>query len=106
MKKVESFQSIVAQQKKIITQTQNSIGDMQQICKEYAIKDEKLEQAMKNVKLGLKHVIEYERKRFNETHMINQENELFGGDMKENEKDENNVVTLEFNKHKVFKLEQ
>lgn len=43
MKKIESLQSIVAQQKKIITQTQNSIGDMQQICKEYSIKDEKLE---------------------------------------------------------------
>ena len=71
MKKIESLRSIVAQQKKIITQTQNSIGDMQHICKEYAIKDDKLEQSMKNIKLGLKHVIEFERKRFNETHVLN-----------------------------------
>jgi hypothetical protein len=107
MKKVESLQSIVAQQKKIITQTQNSIGEMQQICKEYAIKDDKLEQAMKNIKLSLKHVIEFERKKFNETHLLNQENEHFGRDKDdpENEEDQN-VVTLEFNKQKVFRLEQ
>jgi hypothetical protein len=99
MKKIESLRSIVAQQKKIITQTQNSIGDMQQICKEYAIKDDKLEQSMKNIKLGLKHVIEFERKRFNETHTLNQENEMFGREKDDAEDEEGeNVVTLEFNK--------
>tara|TARA_B110000285_G_C14922020_1_gene513064 strand:- start:156 stop:821 length:666 start_codon:yes stop_codon:yes gene_type:complete len=62
---------------------------------------------MKNIKLSLKHVIEFERKRFNETHLLNQENELFGRDKNdpENEEDQN-VVTLEFNKQKVFRLEQ
>ena len=78
--------------------------DMQTICKEYSIKDTAFENKIKNIKISLKNVVEYERKEFNGTQIINEGNDMFTNE-KEQDDDEENVIKAQFNKKNVFKLE-
>lgn len=77
---------------------------MTQLCKEHSIKNDDLNQKMKNIKSSLENVILHERKQFNQTQPINSEISIFQANIDPDD-EEQPTIMMELNKNKVFALE-
>ena len=64
-KKVELYREVTQHQKQTISETMNAIEEMQSICKEWAIKDDRLAKRMSALKARYENSLKQERSLFN-----------------------------------------
>ena len=100
-KRVQVFQKIIRQQKKVTNEARSVLEQMEDTCKAYAIKDDQLAAQVGQLKGRLEGCIRAERTAFNSGDLINSENDYYKPDEEELEKD----LNMTPNKSKLFYLE-
>lgn len=69
------MRQVANSQKKIVVETQTAIGLMEQVCKEWSIKDDLLNQRVKSIQQRFQSVINAERTIFNNKQIDKQEDD-------------------------------
>ena len=115
-KQLHALRQVVGCQKKLVTETQTTVELMEQVCKEWAIKDDALSQRMKSIKSRFTAVINAERAVFNKeqidgrqdapelaefVHFSQDDDGTFGA-----EKESQPSITMKLDAHKILECEQ